>query len=76
MLCNEGGLGVSKTGDILLTVFLGGLGIDPSLSGRKNWNRDPLAADGGCLGIGWLVNFIRVCTGSFRKKDGFAWISE
>ena len=31
---------------------------------------------GGILGIGWLVDFVRVCTGSFARKDGCPWITE
>ena len=27
----------------------------------------------GCLGIGWLVDFIMVCMGKFKKKDGTIW---
>ena len=30
----------------------------------------------GCFGIGWIVDFVKVVTGSFTKKDGSPWIAE
>ena len=28
---------------------------------------------GGCFGIGWLVDLIKVCTGKVTDKDGQVW---
>ena len=28
---------------------------------------------GGCLGISWNVDLVKVCTGKFPDKDGSVW---
>lgn len=51
---------MSKTAAILITLFLGGLGVHRFMTG-------------GCFGIGWLIDLIKVCTGSFTDKNGEVW---
>ena len=31
---------------------------------------------GGCFLIGWIYDFVMVCTGKFMKADGTPWITE
>lgn len=66
---------MSKVAAILITFFLGGLGVHRFLAGKIGTGIIWLLT-GGCLGIGWLIDFIMVCTGKFAKKDGTLWITE
>lgn len=58
----------SKTTMILLSFFLGALGIHRLMMGYKNWWLMPLTA-GGC-GIWALIDFIKIITGSLKMADG------
>ena len=60
---------MQKTSAILITFFLGGLGVHRFLAGKIGTGIIWLLT-GGCCGIGWLVVFVKVCTGKFTKKDG------
>lgn len=31
---------------------------------------------GGCCGIGWIVDLVKVIPGSFTRKDGSPWVTE
>lgn len=66
---------MSKASAFLITFFLGGLGVHRFMAGKTGTGIIWLLT-GGCLGIGWLVDIIKVCTGSFQKKDGSPWITE
>ena len=66
---------MSKIAAILITFFLGGLGIHRFLAGKVGTGIIWLLT-GGCFGIGWLIDLIMVATGKFTKKDGTAWITE
>ncbi len=57
---------------ILITFFLGFLGVHRFMAGKIGTGILWLIT-GGCFFIGWLVDFIMVCTGSFKKKDGTPW---
>ena len=56
---------MSKTAAILLTFFLGGLGVHRFMTGKI-----------GTGVIGWLVDFIKVCMGTFQDKNGNNWVVE
>ena len=66
---------MSKTAAIVLTVFLGYLGVHRFLAGKIGTGVIWLLT-GGCLGIGWIVDIIMVCTGKFMRKDGTPWITD
>jgi TM2 domain-containing membrane protein YozV len=66
---------MSKIAAILITFFLGGLGIHRFLAGKVGTGIIWLIT-GGVFGIGWLVDFIQVCLGKFTKKDGTPWVTE
>lgn len=63
---------MNKTAAILITVFLGGLGVHRFMTGKIGTGIIWLIT-GGCFGIGWLVDLITVCTGKFKDKDGNVW---
>ncbi len=58
----------SKTTMILISFFLGGLGIHRYMMGYSNWWL-MLITLGGC-GIWALIDFIRIITGSMKMADG------
>ena len=66
---------MSKIAAILITFFLGGLGIHRFLAGKVGTGIIWLLT-GGCFGIGWLIDLIMVATGKFAKKDGTPWVTE
>ncbi len=66
---------MSKVAAILITFFLGGLGIHRFLAGKIGTGIIWLIT-GGVFGIGWLVDLIKVILGKFTKKDGSAWVTE
>lgn len=66
---------MSKLAAVLITFFLGELGIHRFLAGKIGTGILWLLTCG-MFGIGWLVDFIKVCTGSFTKKDGTPWVTE
>ena len=58
----------SKTTMILISFFLGGLGIRRLMMGYSNWWL-MLITLGGC-GIWTLVDFVKIATGSMKMADG------
>jgi len=58
----------SKTTMILISFFLGGLGIDRFLMGYSNWWLK-LITLGGC-GIWASIDLIKIITGSMKMADG------
>ena len=66
---------MSHVAAILITFFFGGLGVHRFMSGKVGTGVLWLLT-GGCFGIGWLVDFIIVCMGNFKKKDGSLWITK
>lgn len=63
---------MSKAAAIVITFFLGGLGVHRFMTGKTGTGVLWLLT-GGLLGIGWLVDFIKVCMGKFTDKDGNVW---
>jgi TM2 domain-containing membrane protein YozV len=62
----------NKIAAILFSFFLGGLGIDRFYLGYTGIGILKLFT-GGVFGILWLVDFIRLLTGSLKPKDGSEW---
>ena len=58
----------SKTTMIIVSLFLGGLGIDRFMMGYSNWWLK-LITLGGC-GIWALIDLIKIITGSMKMADG------
>lgn len=58
----------SKTTMILISFFLGGLGIDRFLLGYSNWWIKLITFGG--LGIWALIDFIRIVGGNLKMADG------
>jgi|TARA_B110000211_G_C14027165_1_gene530435 TM2 domain-containing membrane protein YozV len=58
----------SKTTMILVSLFLGGLGIHRLMMGYSNW-WIMLITLGGC-GIWSLIDLIKIITGSMKMADG------
>ena len=54
---------------MLLCLFLGYLGIHRFYS-NKIWTGILYLFTGGLFGIGWVVDFIMICVGTFDDKQG------
>ena len=63
---------MSKAGAILITFFLGGLGVHSFLTGKIGTGIIWLLTGGVC-GIGWLIDFIMVIMGKYTDKNGNVW---
>ena len=59
----------SKMVALLLSIFLGGLGIDRFYLGYIGLGLLKLLTGGG-FGIWWLVDLILIATGKMKTKDG------
>jgi TM2 domain-containing membrane protein YozV len=63
---------VSKTIGILITIFLGGLGVHRFCA--KHIGTGILwLCTAGIFGLGWIFDIFKVCTGTFTTKDGYIW---
>ena len=62
-------MGKNKTVAILLSLFLGGLGIDRFYLGYTGLGILKLLTLGG-LGVWALIDFIRIIVGNLKPKDG------
>jgi TM2 domain-containing membrane protein YozV len=58
----------SKTAMILMSFFLGHLGVHRYMMGYSNWWLQLITLGG--LGIWTLVDFIRIITGDMKMADG------
>lgn len=59
----------NKTTALLLSIFLGGLGIDRFYLGHTGLGILKLLT-GGCFGILWLIDIILMATGELKPADG------
>ena len=59
----------SKTAAIVLSIFLGELGIDRFYLGYIGMGILKLCT-GGLFGILWLIDLIRIITGGLKPKNG------
>ena len=62
-------MGKNKTVAIILSLFLGGLGVDRFYLGYTGLGVLKLLTLGG-LGVWALIDLIRIITGSLKPKDG------
>lgn len=58
----------SKTTMIIVSLFLGGLGIDRLMMGYSNWWLKLITLGG--FGIWSIIDFIRIIAGSMGMADG------
>ena len=63
---------MDKTAALLITIFLGELGVHRFMSGKIGTGIIWLLTFG-CFGIGYIVDVVQVATGKFTKKDGTPW---
>ncbi len=63
---------MSKTVAIIITIFVGGLGVHRFMAGKIGTGIIWLCT-GGCFGIGYILDIIKVATGKFTDKDGNPW---
>ena len=66
---------MEKVPALLITIFLGGLGVHRFMAGKIGTGIIWLLT-GGCLGIGYIIDIVQVATGKFTKKDGTPWVTE
>ena len=62
-------MGKNKTVAILLSLFLGGLGVDRFYLGYTGLGILKLLTLGG-LGVWALIDLVRIITGNLKPKDG------
>lgn len=65
---------MDKTAALLITIFLGELGVHRFMSGKIGTGIIWLLTVG-CFGIGYIVDVVQVATGKFTKKDGTPWVT-
>ncbi len=66
---------MEKVPALLITIFLGGLGVHRFMAGKIGTGIIWLLT-GGCCGIGYIIDIVQVATGKFTKKDGTPWVTE
>ena len=65
---------MDKTAALLITIFLGELGVHIFMAGKIGTVIIWLLTFG-CFGIGYIVDVVQVATGKFTKKDGTPWVT-
>ena len=66
---------MEKVPALLITIFLGGLGVHRFMAGKIGTGIIWLLT-GGCCGIGYIIDIVQVATGKFTKNDGTPWVTE
>lgn len=67
--------GKSKMTAMLLSIFLGGLGIDRFYLGYTGLGVLKLLT-AGCFGILYLIDIIYICTGNLKPADGSEYVDD
>lgn len=65
---------MDKTAALLITIFLGEIGVHRFMAGKTGTGIIWLLTFG-CFGIGYIVDVVQVATGKFTKKDGTPWVT-
>lgn len=65
---------MDKTAALLITIFLGEIGVHRFMAGKIGTGIIWLLTFG-CFGIGYIVDVVQVATGKFTKKDGTPWVT-
>lgn len=64
-----------KTVALLLSIFLGGLGIDRFYLGYTGLGILKLLT-GGCFGVLWIIDIIYIITGKLQPADGSEYVND
>ena len=65
----------SKTTALILSIFVGGLGVDRFYLGYTDIGVLKLLT-GGCLGVLWIIDIINISTGKLLPADGSNYIDD
>lgn len=63
---------MKKSTALLITIFLGELGVHRFMAGKTGSGVLWLCT-GGCFVVGWIMDIIKVAQGTFTDKDGNPW---
>ncbi len=61
---------VNKTTLLIVSILLGGLGIDHFMTGKTVSGILKLVTGGG-FGIWWIINIVQIITGKFQCGEGY-----
>ena len=64
---------MEKTTALIITIFLGELGVHRFMAGKIGTGILWLCTAGLC-GLGWRYEIVQVATGKFTKADGTPWV--
>ena len=62
---------MEKTPALLITIFLGELGVPRFMTGKIGTGIIWLLT----FGVGYIIDIVNVATGKFTKKDGTPWVT-
>lgn len=61
---------MDKTTLLLISIFLGGLGVDHFCVGKIGTGILKLLTGGG-FGIWWIIDIVKIANGTFTDKNGY-----